>query len=481
MKIKKDFVILMGGRVMQAIIALAAIRLLTSLLDKENVGMTYVVTSVSTYFSLVFINPLGMYINRKLHAWNTSGTLKFIFKKTNIYFLIVSFLSIPSVLAAYYFLGVGNNFLFWQLCTLVFLNIYIGTWFQTLCPSLNMLEHRKAFVLINLFSQSVGLFASVVGIFAIQSTAWVWLLGTLIGQFFGALLSWRYFTKEVFRIENSAPQAPLLMFNRGLLEFCIPIAFTTAFMWIQTQSYRLIVDSKLGAEKLAYLGVGLGVAASISGLVESLVTQYLYPKFYSSINSGNKEARKDAWESLFESSIVVFLPTSIYVFFAAPFILRLLVSSQFVGSLTIVMLGAAIELFRVTTNIIYAVAHAEMRTRSTILPYFLGASTLIVGLGLLKIFSDAPSITTVAEILVAAGFVLSLSMYWQMKKLLPIRIRWKPIFTCIAYSVPFTGLLAFGHHSDSFAASFLFCGFSGSYLLWIIYRMVVLTSNSKNS
>ncbi|MBK9322237.1 MAG: hypothetical protein IPM97_04680 [Bdellovibrionaceae bacterium] len=83
-------------------------------------------------------------------------------------------------------------------------------------------------------------------------------------------------------------------------------------------------------------------------------------------------------------SLSVYIPTMIFVAVGAQFLLRILVSSHFEDSLTVVAWGAAIEFFRMTTNLIYAVSQSEMKTRATIFPYGLGAGVVVLGLWLVS-------------------------------------------------------------------------------------------------
>lgn len=475
MKIDKDFLVLLVGRVGQAILALVAIRVLTSLLGKEDVGLTYLIASLTSYFSLIFINPIGMYLNRKLHHWFRDNELSKAFQFLNGYFLAVAILSVPLVWLSYSVLHVGSGFLAWQICFLVFLNIYIGTWFQTLCPSLNMLEYRGAFVAINLTSQVVGFLASIAAIFIFTKSAFFWLLGILLGQALGAIMSWVYFLKIIQKSEvkapaPEAPQSENLFFNKTAFLFYLPIAVTTALMWGQSQSYRLIVESKMGAESLATLAVGLGVATSIAGLVESLVNQYFYPRYYATISQEGPELRARAWQVLSLHSLSVYIPTMIFVAVGAQFLLRILVSSRFEDSLTVVAWGAAIEFFRMTTNLIYAVSQSEMKTRATILPYGLGAGVVVVGLWWV---SQLEPVTTayVPGILVLAGLFGCGAMFLRMKQILPIKLDIQFIGWVFLYSAPLAGMFLVSHLAQTLFASIVICSVFGGYLLWAIWRL----------
>ena len=43
------------------------------------------------------------------------------------------------------------------------------------------------------------------------------------------------------------------------LRFVIPLGGTTFFMWLQNQSYRIIIEKTVGAEFLGMIGLGIGL------------------------------------------------------------------------------------------------------------------------------------------------------------------------------------------------------------------------------
>lgn len=457
----------MAGRIVQAVLALAAIRVLTSVLPKDQVGLTYLVTSMASYFTLVFVNPLGMYLNRKLHSWHAELKLKSALKTLNTYLMFVALGSIPVVLVAYYFFGVGTGFSPGQITFLIFVNILVNTWFQTLALGLNMFSYQRPFVIANVFTQMLSLMFSVAGVFLLERTAYVWLLGILLAQSMGACFAWLEYRRLVL---ESSSEEKVQVFKTETLYFCLPIAATTAFMWVQSQSYRLIVESSLGAPFLAILSVGLGVAVSIAGLVESLVNQYFYPAFYAAISNAALEARQSAWHRLFVNAMAVYIPTTLFVVFLGQFVLRVLVSPDFAGSADLIVWGGLIEFFRMTTNIVYAVSQSEMRTKSTILPYGVGACFVLIGLWLAIHFRIEP-IHAIPGLLATGGFLVLAVMYGQMKRILTIHLNRRFFGLAFVYSVPF----AIGHFitdaSNSFLASLTVCGVFGIYLLFVIFQL----------
>src|SRR5574340_542388 len=65
--------VILFGRAAQFLLALAMMRVATTLLSPEEMGRMSLVTTTTAFFALFLINPVGMFINRRLHAWQSSG------------------------------------------------------------------------------------------------------------------------------------------------------------------------------------------------------------------------------------------------------------------------------------------------------------------------------------------------------------------------------------------------------------------------
>ncbi len=469
MNLDRDFLILLVGRIGQALLALLSIRVLTTMLSREDVGLTYLVASLASYFVFIFISPLGMYLTRHVHQWQDEGKLKSVFKVLNWYFFVVAFISGTIVYACHRYFNIGSGFVWWQLCVLVALNIYILTWFQTLGPNLNILGQRRDFVSINLGAQILGLVFSILGIIYLQKNAFIWLMGILVAQALACVFARVRFSFVLKPSEKI--NATNLLFNRSSLNFCLPVAITTAFMWGQGQSFRILVESKAGAEALAVLSVGFGVAVSIAGLVESLVGQYFQPRYYAAVSKGDQVARQKAWHDYYLNAVSVYVPTTLFVICCAKFLLKILVSGQFADSLTLVIWGALIEFFRMMTNVFYAVSQSEMKTRTTVFPYLLGAGLVVLGLWFTIEDYITSYQTLVPLILTIAGFLTCAAMYLNMKKILSIDLALKFLIRCLVYSVPFVFALLIPFEGSSFILSLSVCGLCGIYLLLVIWQL----------
>jgi len=391
----------------------------------------------------------------------------------NVYFFSVALISIPIIYVAYFYFNIAHVFIYWELAVLLFSTIYFSTWFQTLCPSLNLLERRRAFVAFNLFAQALGLMLAVVGVFVLRRTAFVWLSGILLGQVAGVFVCYWYFSTRLiskFAQYGRGYQSELFL-NRTVWYFCFPVAITTALMWTQNQSYRILIESNLGAEALAVLGVGLGIATSIAGLVESMVSQYFYPRFYANLAGDAQDARVRAWTKLYLNALSVYVPTMIFVVCSAKFILKILVNSKFEDCLSLVMWGAAIEFCRMMTNIIYMVSQAEMKMKATVVPYFSGAVIVLGGFVVALHFFNSIALQLAPVILTVAAVTVMVSMFVKMRHVLPIQAHLNFVRKALIWSAPFSIALLAYRLPSSFPISLAIVAVTGSALLVVIWKL----------
>lgn len=474
-KIDKKIIFLVFGRIIQSVLAIISIRLLINFLPQEEIGRQYLLNSVLLWFSLVLINPVGMYINRHIHEWKANKQLHCQLTQINKYFFSIAVISLPIIFIIKNSFSFGDFLSYTEILIFVFMYIYFSTWFQTIVSLFNLLGSQKVFVSLNILAQALGLFLAVLGVHAIANHALMWLSGLLIGQIVALVAALYLFYKHFPKSEFGKKPEKNEFFTMSTVHFCIPIAITTLFMWFMNQGYRLVVDKIMGVEVLATLGVGLGLAASIASVVESITTQYFYPGYYSALTKSSLEDRKIAWEQLFERTLMVYLPCAVLILSVSQLVVRVLTSVNFYNVVPFVCLGAAIELFRQLSNISYLVSHSEKKTKNTIMPYFLGSMIIAVSLFFLTFFNIVSS-NNILYSLVFSGLVTCFYNYIVVKRLIGAAFNFKLVFQSIILSLPLLVPLFISTVYDSLFKLFALGVFSGVWCLLIIYLML----NRKN-
>ena len=74
-------------------LALAMMRVATMLLSPEEMGKISLVLTTTAFFALFLVNPVGMFINRRIHAWKANGAARYYLTRYASYLLLVAFIA----------------------------------------------------------------------------------------------------------------------------------------------------------------------------------------------------------------------------------------------------------------------------------------------------------------------------------------------------------------------------------------------------
>jgi O-antigen/teichoic acid export membrane protein len=367
---KRDLMWVGGGRFVTALISLISIRAVTTFLTPEQYGELAILMAVQMFCGLFLVNPVGQHINLNTHAWWDDGTLLARLRSYRSYVTAVSFIGGLIVLGISKKSAVDQ--LLWT-AVAMFAMVAAGTWNATLIPMLNMLGFRAASVLWSIITVAVSLACSILLVVWL-STATAWFAGQAIGMAVGALGARLVLGRNVTRSTHKLP----LMDRHTVMTYCVPLAVATGLMWSQLSGYRFLIERYWGLEQLGFMAIGLQMAGQMWALAETLAMQFLYPFFYRRVSENQKQAEIElAFSDLLNTLVPVYLVLTGLLVLSAPYLLKVLVASQFQGALTFVALGAGIELCRVLGNLLSNAAHVKRQTKTLALPYAAGSMTAL--------------------------------------------------------------------------------------------------------
>lgn len=459
-----SLIVIAGGRILQIIVSLLAVRLFTSLLSASEVGNLYLINSIVALFGFALLNPVGMYFYRKLNRWVEEGEFWNRLLLYTAYIVLVAVASAFVVLFMRNVMGVGGGIELSMLVLFVMVYLFFNTWNQTSIALLNFLDHRISFVLLSLATSVGGL---VMAVFLVKShpLALIWLSGLLAAQALLSFAALAWLAKSVRpKVHLQAVLSVVTPGNIGqIFRFVLPLAFTTLLTWTQTQSYRMIVEQRIGLEFLGQIGLGLSIAANIAAAVESIVHQTYMPVFYREINLTDPDIRAAACNRLFQMTIPLFFGLSLFVTCLAPFLVSILAHGKFSGAFIFVIFGAWIELFRMITGILSTAAHSEMQTGYLVKAYLWGGMIAIFGV-VAATFASRYDLL-IPSALVVSGIVTMSVMYRQMHRIIRVKVGIRDITRSGIMSLPFAGALLLYGHKESVAVSLVVTGAFGTYLL----------------
>lgn len=465
----KDLTVLILGRIIQVFILLVAIRIVTNILDPEQLGNYYLVMSICSFFGLFLINPIGQYINRNTHAWHDADILLDKMFNFNFYVITASVLSVFIVML-FYFFGIARAIEYQYLVIFIPLFVYFQTWNQTIIPMINMLEYRIAFTLLTVLTLLVSLITSYILIQLISKEAIYWFIGQIVGMAICAVGALYYFFQKITQSFNYRRALASISFInlKLIMKFSAPLSLGVFFLWVQTQSFRIVIDKYIGAEFLGFFGVGLAIAAGIASSFETIIMQFIYPKMYKSMKDSNDF--QNVFTGIINMILPVYLILAIFVSFFAVYIANVLVDVKYSSSYVYLIAGIWFEFFRMSANLVANIAHSKLNTKSLLVPYATGG--LFILFGTYFAVQNEHYATFIPIVLVLGGLISFLIMYKKMNSMLRMRLIIKNYAYMLVASLLFIPGFLFLSYASSIIFSFMVLAVFGSYFLLILYLFI---------
>lgn len=452
------------GRAAQFLLALAMMRVATTLLSPEEMGRVSLLVTTTAFFALFLVNPVGMFINRRLHSWKTSGVARnYLIYYVN-YLLIVALIS-AVIIYSLYILGFINFGV--PVAWLIFLvcgSLVFNTINQTAIPSLNLLGYSGRFVLLSVATIATGFLLSTIIVKLIQPTAQNWLLGLLLGQIILGIFG----VKILFDRLHSPLHSPQINIHRqqkkALFDFAWPVAIAAGSVWVQGQGYRYVMEEKLGLAQLGLFVAGYSISAGMIAGFESVLAAYFQPRLYRDINTTHNENRNQAWKNYATAVIPAMILTIVFIVASASELTSLFLGESFQSASKYIVWAAIAESARVLIGVYSLIAHVHMQTRWLIIPNILGA---IVSISLCVLLIPVFGAAGVGVGLVISGFSVVAVMHFILVK----KVQGGPPFRPILKAIFFSAVLWFSILLINFWASSLI--FAKLFLSGMVYLLLL--------
>lgn len=359
------------GRILYFIIIFLTVKVSTSLLPPEEMAKVFLVSSIVAFYALFLLNPVGMFMNRRFHAWNSDGKVKRYYGYFWLYLFIVCCVSFASLALFSELEWVDSHALAGWIKLLVVGSLLFTTVNQVVIPGLNLLGYRGWFVSLTFFTAAIGLVVAIFFVLQFSARAESWICGLLVGQLVVSILGWRVFFLKI-NINNTI-ENPNKTHIKALLDFAWPISIAVGLGWIQAQSYRFFMESMLGLNALGLFAAGYGISAGLISAFESIFTSYLQPLFYRNIVNDDVVQQSKAWGEYSEAILPSLILVGCLIFSVAMELTQVMLGTEYWSSYVFVGWGVVAESARVGAGIYGMVAHARMKTGLLLLPNLLGA------------------------------------------------------------------------------------------------------------
>lgn len=383
-------------------------RVATTLLSPEEMGRVALVLTTTAFFALFLVNPVGMFINRRLHAWQASGVAQHYLTRYVYYLLLVAFIAATG-LPFLYMSGVVNFGI--SIAWLIFLvsgSLLFNTINQTSIPSLNLLGYSGRFVLLSVATIAASFACGTLLVLLVQPSAQFWLLGQLLGQILLGVIGTLVFFSRL-QVQESAhfPQIQKRHLQ-VLFNFAWPVAIAAGLGWVQGQGYRYLIEDQLGLAQLGLFVAGYGISAGIIMGFESVLTTYFQPRLYRDVSSAQPDKQALAWQRYAAAVIPSLLLTAALAAMLAPELTRLFLGENFHSAANFVVWGAFAEAARALVGIYSLIAHVHMQTRWLIIPNLVGA---VLAISLCALLLPGFGAAGAGMAMVSSGFTVVLVMH----------------------------------------------------------------------
>ncbi|MBN3069734.1 polysaccharide biosynthesis protein [Pectobacterium brasiliense] len=402
---KKDLIILIMSRMIQISASLISLRLMTTLLSENELGTYYLFISLYMFASLSVLNPYGQYINRNTYKWRRGGDLLSWLNKYIIFVMLFSVFFSIAWGGYQYFFHKGMSLLLAVIFCAYFVFITVN---QFLLYTLNILDNRLIFSFLTILTAILGVLGSLFllhfNLFDINKT-YLWLLGIIIANFLSYAIAWIFLRRS----ENSPPNGNVEPVNyRDILDFCIPIAVSTFFLWIINFGYRFGVETLMGLAYLGIIAVAFTVSSQIMSVVESLIVQILQPQLFQKIDSPNLSDRIKSLNKYINETIAIYFCMAIFCSFFIYYIFLFLVDKKFILFSYIGIVAVWFDFFRISTNSLSMVFFSERNMKKMIFPYACGGIFLILLFSILSfLIKNNPELADAIPFIIATSSIVT--------------------------------------------------------------------------
>lgn len=412
------------GRLVQFALMFASVKIMTNLLTPAEMGKVVLITTSTSLFALFLVNPVGMFINRRMHAWVEAGSFRSYFRLFVGYLIAVSLVAAVALFAGFRLgLDLGGARLPWVLA-LVCGSLLFNTIATTLVQALNMVQRVQAFTVLTIGTLITSLGISVWLNHGTAPSAERWLAGTLLGQTLFGAIAYVVF----FRHRPARPSEPLRIERtqwNAMLSFCWPIGLAVLLQWLHMQGYRFLLAERFGLAQLGLYAAGYNVAASLISAMETLLTTWYQPMFYRMANSTDAAERDQAWSAYASVMLPVSTLGMTALVAVSPSLPKVLLGAAFHGAGQYVLLGALAEWARMLVGLVGLNAHRHMSTRQLIAPNLAG----MIGTYLILFVAIAPLGLLAAPVAMFAGSFTVIAYLWfyTYRDDAHARLAWRPI------------------------------------------------------
>ena len=473
---RMPFMIIVVGRIGVAIASLVAVRVSTTYLHPTQLGSLTELNSLLYLINLVFIAPLGHFINRGFLEWNDSGNLLKHIKRYFTYLILIAIFSFFFSCLLQWMFHLISGFSIFGVGILIGLLTFLQPVYNLSVSGLNLFNERLTFAIFSNLLPWFTLFFSLVA-FTFFQNIFAWTSGQIFSLIIGCTSF--YFLLKKININNLTPISDypngFQYTNKAIFNFSWPIVVTSALWWMQSNSYRFILDKIQDTATVGLFATAYGLAATPVAMYESIISQYLDPVFFNDLKNQDKVGQVNAWNNYAKLYLPGLVFTGIFIAFSTPFLARVLLgnNSYRLVAMKITAWAAIIETMRAIGSLMFHLGIAKTDNRMTIIPVAAGA--ILAPLCVYILGKWDALYGTIAGLLIASTAVLIIIIFLS-RKVLPITWPVKRVAKVVVTTLPLVvGLVTMNHFfpTPDFLLSVMVLLVSGSYAALVLIFLLI--------
>jgi O-antigen/teichoic acid export membrane protein len=334
--------------------------------------------------------------------------------------------------------------------------ILFSTIAQALAVTLNSLGHRLRGALWQVAGAGLPLVGGAL-LAIVQAQAVYWLAGQALGAAvaaMGAFLAARRILAESTGGMQKLQSASGSPFYRepDFWRFALPLTGVTAFLWLEGNGYRFLLERSWDATALGLFFLALSIPAQMTAVMESFMFQYAYPYFFRNLaGQAGKGRQSEVTAAMTNTLLPLYWAWGGFLLLMAPQFLYLFAGRAYHGASQWLALGCLLEAARLTGNAWSLAAQATKNFRPMLLPFGWGAAgSLAVAAGTVWL-GLSPGVFAAG--LVGVAVVKAAWVAVQARRMLDVRLAWKrPAAAAAIFIVVFLGFDFLGRDHGPLAA-----------------------------
>lgn len=372
---KSHVVYVTVGRFFQILIVAAQFRILTELLNETEIAKVYVLYAYQGFISLFLISPIGQYFTR------LTRVLAHKRKLISSLFLQILFIIVASMLGSTVILlySITTEGLFdGDLVTLVFMLAACSSVFQTVIPTLNILNHQVVFTNLNLANAILAFLISFFLVTNYEASINYWVSGQISSTLLLGLLGLIYLIKKYpeDQVTITGVKSTLRRINfKNLSQFAVPLMVTALGIWFLGAGYRLVVVTDVSILQFAGFVVSYALVNQLFSAFENLLHVIMQPQLYNDIKKFGSDS---AFLRFYRTSMLLTIYFTLVFALSMPEFFKILISSQYEDFLGFTFFILAIEALRVVFNLNLQAFTIKRRTSLLYFPYILSVVCFFV-------------------------------------------------------------------------------------------------------